>query len=170
MEQQTKEEPLRIVDADDTEHAVSQSKLLRNVNHVKEVSLTIANGSTATATHQRELTVLVRKQRISLKTVYFIPSSHLNVISSSHLDEHGISTKIANGQCLFRYKKIFDRYLRSLAFIKNDMIFILPVMETPKSTKTKKDIGTTRRGSSENQSEEKLKKKLKDSGTKGWYM
>lgn len=71
-----------------------------------------------------------------LRNVYYVPTSHLNVVSCLRLDERHISILIADGRCSFHYRKERNRYLGSVQLHRKEILYLL-LIQIPKSNNAK---------------------------------
>lgn len=76
------------MDSGATEHVVNDFMHFEKVTKIEDVNLTMADGSRALAMHKEEVLVMVTKQPILLKNVYYVLLLHLNMMSCARSDEY----------------------------------------------------------------------------------
>lgn len=84
-----------IYDSAASERVAAGIKLFHSVTDVEKVEVELANGSTVKSRRQGKVLVDTGILILVLRTVYFIPTLWLNLLSCSSLDEYGITTTIS---------------------------------------------------------------------------
>lgn len=140
------------MDSRATEHAVNNLMYFEKVTKIEGVNFTVADGSKALATHKGEALVMVTDQPIILKNVYYGPSLHLNVMSCARLDERGLATSLAKGQCLFYHRKERNEFLGSIPLNDDERLHLIPI-KIPKDDRRK--LGVMSGGTPSNQNDGK---------------